>query len=175
MYYKVCFCHYLIDISLVGSRIGCILRLCGYGVRVRKRYVLVHQLMLLKVPLKSFTLCKSPRIWTVQKRSQIFICGTYNAVEQKWKELKPWTGVLLMNDPAGHGQFSQSADFYQKRVGWPCPVKSVLKSTTVQGTVSDWVPKKDSANFESDTFLWFAYVVNMSKIATFLGRFWIFG
>ena len=31
-------------------------------------------------------------------------------------------------------------------------------------TVSDWVPKKDSANLESDTFLWFAYVVNMSKI-----------
>ena len=38
-------------------------------------------------------------------------------------------------------------------------------------TVSDWVPKKNSANFESDTFLRFAYVVNMSKIATFLGRF----
>ena len=38
-------------------------------------------------------------------------------------------------------------------------------------TVSDWVPKKDSANFESDAFLFFAYVVNMSKIATFLGRF----
>ena len=42
-------------------------------------------------------------------------------------------------------------------------------------TVSDWVPKKDSANFESDAFLWFAYVVNMSKIATFSGIFWIFG
>ena len=42
-------------------------------------------------------------------------------------------------------------------------------------TVSDWVPKKDSANFESDAFLWFAYVVNMSKIATLSGRFWIFG
>ena len=39
---------------------------------------------------------------------------------------------------------------------------------------TDWVPKKDSAN-ESDAFLWFAYVENMSKIATFLGRFWIFG
>ena len=39
-------------------------------------------------------------------------------------------------------------------------------------TVSDWVPKKDSANFESDAFLWFAYV---AKIATFSGRLWIFG
>ena len=38
-------------------------------------------------------------------------------------------------------------------------------------TVSDWVPKKDSANFESNAFLKFAYVVNMSKIATFSGRF----
>ena len=37
-------------------------------------------------------------------------------------------------------------------------------------TVSDWVPKKDSADFESDAFLLFAYVVNMSKIATILGR-----
>ena len=36
-------------------------------------------------------------------------------------------------------------------------------------------PKEDAANFESDTFLWFAYVVNMSKIETFLDRFWIFG
>ena len=37
-------------------------------------------------------------------------------------------------------------------------------------TVSDWVPKKNSANFESDTFLWFAYVVNMSKICNIFGQ-----
>ena len=42
-------------------------------------------------------------------------------------------------------------------------------------TVWDRVPKEDAANFESDTFLWFTYVVNISKIETFLGRFWIFG
>ena len=42
-------------------------------------------------------------------------------------------------------------------------------------TVWDRVPKEDAANFESATFLWFTYVVNMSRIATFLGRFWIFG
>ena len=42
-------------------------------------------------------------------------------------------------------------------------------------TVWDRVPKEDAANFESDTILWFAYVVNISKIETFLGRFWIFG
>ena len=42
-------------------------------------------------------------------------------------------------------------------------------------TVWDRVPKEDAANFESDTFLWFAYVINISKIETFLGRFWIFG
>ena len=49
----------------------------------------------------------------------------------------------------------------------------ILAVTIDRGTVSDWLPKKDSANFESDTFLWLAYVVNMSKIATFSGRFWI--
>ena len=42
-------------------------------------------------------------------------------------------------------------------------------------TVWDMVPKEDAANLESDAFLWFAYVVNISKIETFLGRFWIFG
>ena len=34
--------------------------------------------------------------------------------------------------------------------------------------------QKGQRNFESDAFLWFAFVVNMSKIATFSGRFWIF-
>ena len=38
-------------------------------------------------------------------------------------------------------------------------------------TVWDRVPKEDAINFESDTFLLFAYVVNISKIETFLGRF----
>ena len=42
-------------------------------------------------------------------------------------------------------------------------------------TVLDRVAKEDAANFESAAFLWFTYVVNMSRIATFLGRFWIFG
>ena len=42
-------------------------------------------------------------------------------------------------------------------------------------TVWDRVPKEDAANFESATFLWFVYIVNMSKIAKFSGRFWIFG
>ena len=52
----------------------------------------------------------------------------------------------------------------------PCGVSSVPLRVDFH-TVSDWVPKKDSANFESDTFLCFTYVVNMSKIATFSGRF----
>ena len=50
-----------------------------------------------------------------------------------------------------------------------------LASFANRHTVSDWVPKKDNANFERDPFLGFAYVVNMSKMATFLGRFRIFG
>ena len=53
--------------------------------------------------------------------------------------------------------------------------KSNLMHETKCCTVWDRVPKEDAANFESDTFLWFAYVVNISKIETFLGRFWIFG
>ena len=51
----------------------------------------------------------------------------------------------------------------------------ILSWKSNKHTVWDRVPKEDAANFESDTFLWFAYVVNISKIETFLGRFWIFG
>ena len=48
------------------------------------------------------------------------------------KELKSCTGVLLKADLTGSGQFSQSANFCKKRVGWLCPIRSDLKRTPVQ-------------------------------------------
>ena len=50
-------------------------------------------------------------------------------------------------------------------------LQGIPKGLCDQFTVWDRVPKEDAANFESDTFLRFAYVVNISKIKTFLGRF----
>ena len=78
--------------------------------------------------------------------------------------------VLAVNDLPFHGPW-----LTKQNIG-PVRVKCyMIDGVDEMHTVSDWVPKKDDANFESDTFLWFAYVVNMSKIAKFLGRFWIFG
>ena len=46
--------------------------------------------------------------------SKFLICDTNNVLEHYGKELKSGTGVLLSADLKEHGQFSQSANFYQK-------------------------------------------------------------
>ena len=54
--------------------------------------------------------------------SNFLICGTYSLVEHYGKRIKILhdPGVLLRADLTGHGQFSQSANFCQKRMEWPC-------------------------------------------------------
>ena len=46
------------------------------------------------------------------------------------KELKSFTGVLLR--AVLHNRARPSHLFWQKGLGWPCPVRSALKRTPVQ-------------------------------------------
>jgi hypothetical protein len=80
------------------------------------------------------TVQKSRNINKAKEVSNFLICGTNNIVEHYGKIINILHGVILRADLTGYSQFSQSADFCQKgqRVGWPCPVRSALKRTSVQ-------------------------------------------
>ena len=68
------------------------------------------------------TLCESPDIWTGQNRSPILLCGANNEVEYYGKR------IIILHGP---NRAWLSRPFLSKWVGWPCPVRSVLKRTTV--------------------------------------------
>ena len=72
---------------------------------------------------------KYEHCWTEQKRSPnfLFVVCTYNSVDHYGKRIKIHHGCPFegwSNRPISR--------FLPKRVGWPCPVRSVLKRTPMQ-------------------------------------------
>ena len=84
------------------------------------------------------TLCESPDIWTGQSRSPILLCGANNEVEYYGKRIQ------ILHGP---NRAWLSKPFLPKRLGWPCPVRSALKRTTVLDLNSF------SINLNIDTYL----------------------
>ena len=61
------------------------------------------------------------------------MCGTYNVVEYYGKRIKILHGCPFEGWPNRAWSIQPISQFLTKRVGWPCPVRSALKKTPVQG------------------------------------------
>ena len=82
------------------------------------------------IEIRSWNLIDQQLTHTVQKSrnsSPVFlICGANNAVEHYGKRIKILHGCPFEGWP---NRARQSHPFWQKGLGWPCPVRSALKRT----------------------------------------------
>ena len=74
-----------------------------------------------------YTPFKNPQIWLGQNNS--FICGANNVVEHFRKIIETLYGCPFEGWP------NRVRPNWQKWLGWPCPVRSALKRTTVKGFI----------------------------------------